>query len=82
VGFYRPLKAAWRSSQRDMWTRIPIAKLLSKTEFPRMVKEVLEFLKLEQLLLEAEGFQHLYGTGTIIIHITVNNIYWQLIKKR
>jgi hypothetical protein len=57
VGFFGPLKAAWKKQLKQYADQDPSAKLLSKTEFPRMVKEVLESMKPEQLLPKAWVFQ-------------------------
>ncbi len=62
MGFFGPLKAAWKKQLKGYADQDPTAKLLSKTEFPRMVKEVLESLKPELLLPKAGVFQYWYST--------------------
>jgi hypothetical protein len=39
VGFFGPMKQAWRKQLKAYSDRSPSAKLLQKTEFPRMLKE-------------------------------------------
>jgi hypothetical protein len=53
VGFFGPLKAAWKKQLKDYADRDPSAKLLAKTEFPRMIKEVLESLKPQEIIPKA-----------------------------
>jgi hypothetical protein len=53
VGFFGPLKAAWKKQLQLYSDRDPSAKLLAKSEFPRMIKEVLESLKPQELLSKA-----------------------------
>jgi hypothetical protein len=50
VGFFDPMKAAWRAQLRKYADRDPTAKLLLKTEFPSMLKELLEALSPEKHL--------------------------------
>jgi hypothetical protein len=53
VRFFGPLKAAWKKQLKDYADRDPSAKLLAKTEFPRMIKEVLESLKPQEIIPKA-----------------------------
>ncbi len=50
VGFVGPMKAAWPAQLRKYVDRNPTAKLLLKTEFPSMLKELLEVLSTEKHL--------------------------------
>jgi hypothetical protein len=50
VGFFGPMKAAWRAQLRKYADKDPTAKLLLKTEFPSMLKELLEALSPEKHL--------------------------------
>ncbi len=43
VGFFGPMKSAWRKQLKAYADQDPTAKLLVKTEFPRMLKELVEF---------------------------------------
>jgi hypothetical protein len=53
VGLFGPMKAHWRKQLRAYADRDPTSNLLQKTEFPRMLKELLESLNCEQLLPKA-----------------------------
>jgi hypothetical protein len=44
VGIFGPMKNAWRKQLKAYADQDPAAKLLKKTEFPRMVKELLQSL--------------------------------------
>jgi hypothetical protein len=44
VGFFGPMKNAWRKQLKGYADKDPTAKLLLKTEFPRMVKELITSL--------------------------------------
>ncbi len=51
VGLFGPMKAKWRKQLRTYADRDPTSNLLQKTEFPRMLKELLKkSLNLEKVL--------------------------------
>jgi hypothetical protein len=45
VGIFGPMKSAWRKQLLSYAEKDPAAQLLQKTEFPRMLKELVESLK-------------------------------------
>ena len=45
VGIFGPMKSAWRKQLLFYAEKDPAAQLLQKTEFPRMLKELVESLK-------------------------------------
>jgi hypothetical protein len=53
VGIFGPMKAAWRKQLKKYADLDPTAKLLKKTEFPRMIKELLLALKPKEHLPKA-----------------------------
>jgi hypothetical protein len=54
VGLFAPMKANWRKQLRAYADKDPSSSLLQKTEFPRMLKELLESLNMEQILPKAK----------------------------
>jgi hypothetical protein len=54
VGLFAPMKANWRKQLRSYADKDPTSSLLQKTEFPRMLKELLESLNTEELLPKAK----------------------------
>jgi hypothetical protein len=50
VGFFGPMKSAWRKQLKAYADQDPTAKLLVKTEFPRMLKELIASLSPEKHL--------------------------------
>jgi hypothetical protein len=53
VGFFGPMKGKWKSQLQAYADRDPSAKLLLKTQFPAMLKELLDSLKPDKLLPKA-----------------------------
>jgi hypothetical protein len=53
VGIFGPMKSAWRKQLKAYADLDPAAKLLKKTEFPRMVKELLDSLNPKEHLPKA-----------------------------
>lgn len=53
VGIFGPMKSSWREQLRKYQDQDPNAKLLKKTEFPRMLKELVESLNTKQHLPKA-----------------------------
>jgi hypothetical protein len=45
VGIFEPMRSAWRKQLLSYAEKDPAAKLLQKTKFPRMLKELIQFLK-------------------------------------
>lgn len=50
VGIFGPMKSSWRKQLRKYQDQDPEAKLLKKTEFPAMLKELVEALNTKQHL--------------------------------
>lgn len=50
VGFFGPMKSAWRKQLRSYRKKDPAAKLLEKSSFPKMLKELLASLEPADLL--------------------------------
>jgi DDE superfamily endonuclease len=55
VGYFGPMKGKWREQLRKYQDKDPEAKLLKKTEFPAMLKELIGSLNSEQHLPQANG---------------------------
>ncbi len=53
MGFFDPMKHAWRNQLKAYCDKDPAADLLQKTEFPKMLKELLDTLKPGRLLPKA-----------------------------
>ncbi len=50
VGIFRPMKNAWRAQLRRYQDQDPNFKILQKTEFPGMLKELVMYLDTQRIL--------------------------------
>jgi hypothetical protein len=79
VGFFGPLNAAWKKQLQLYSDRDPSAKLLAKSEFPRMIKEVLESLKPQELLPKALVSQKFFlAKIAILLYEKVLKLYREI----
>ncbi len=50
VGLFAPMKQAWRNQLQQYSAKDPTAKLLQKSEFPRMLKELISVLNPQEVM--------------------------------
>jgi hypothetical protein len=84
VGIFGPMKSSWRQQLRRYQDQDPDAKLLKKTEFPTMLKELVESLNTKQHLPQENGLIFFYRTGTYYLFMISigTNVYHTVLSCR